>query len=127
MVALSDVLSKIRNAEEAGKREVVIRPLSKVVKRILEILGELDYAKEVEINDNKKGGEAIITLRGKINDIGEISPNFPVKVQDLRKFEKRYLPAHGFGVLILTSPEGIITNEKAQEMNTGGKLLAYVY
>ncbi|UCD04266.1 MAG: 30S ribosomal protein S8 [Candidatus Woesearchaeota archaeon] len=127
MVVLANILSSIKNAERAGKYEVTVRPISSVVKKILGILKELNYINDVEFTDNRKGGEAKIKLTGKINDIGEVTPNFYVGVRNLRKFEKRYLPAEGFGNLILTTPKGVITNTKARELNTGGQLLAYVY
>ena len=127
MVILANILSAIKNAENAGKSSVIVRPTSKVVKTVLNILKDLGYVQEVELIKDRRGGEAKVKLTGKINNIGEITPNFYVKVQDLRKFEKRYLPADGFGRLILTTPKGIVTNDKARELNSGGKLLAYVY
>ena len=38
-----------------------------------------------------------------------------------------YLPAKDFGILILTTPYGIMNNDQAKEALTGGKLLAYIY
>ena len=127
MVVLANILSSIKNAEKSGKYEVTVRPVSNVVKKILGILKELHYIKDAEFIENRKGGEVKIKLTGKINSIGEITPNFYVGVRDLRKFEKRYLPADGFGNFILSTPKGVITNTKAKELNTGGQLLAYVY
>src|SRR5216117_2393711 len=49
------------------------------------------------------------------------------KRTDLEKYEARYLPAQDFGVLILTTTEGVISQTKAKEVGVGGKLLAYVY
>ena len=127
MVILANILSSIKNAERSSKYEVTVKPMSHVVKKILMILKDLEYVQDVEFIKNRKGGEAKIKLTGKINNIGEITPNFYVAVKDLTKFEKRYLPAEGFGRIILTTPKGVITNEKARELNTGGQLLAYVY
>lgn len=127
MVVLANICSIIKNGENVGKSTVVVKPLSKLVRSMLSIFKELDYIKEVEFIENRRGGEAKITLKGKINDVGEITPNFYIGVDDLIKFEKRYLPAEGFGRLILTTSKGIITNDKAKELNVGGKLLAYIY
>lgn len=52
---------------------------------------------------------------------------YSVKVSDFVKFEARFLPAQDFGVLILTTTEGVMTHTDAKEKGVGGKLLAYVY
>jgi len=57
-----------------------------------------------------------------------ISPRFSVKVDEFEKWEKRKLPARGVGLLILTTPKGILDHRKAKELHVGGKLLlCYVY
>ena len=40
---------------------------------------------------------------------------------DFEKFEKRYLPAKNFGILIVTTPEGIMTHYEAKERGIGGR------
>lgn len=127
MVVLANICSTIKNAENMGKSEVIVKPLSKVVRSVLNIFKELNYVRKVDFMENRKGSEAKVILNGKINNVGAITPNFYVKVDELIKFEKRYLPAEGFGKLILTTSKGIITNEQARELNIGGKLLAYIY
>ena len=50
-----------------------------------------------------------------------------IKRDELDKWESRYLPARDFGLLILTTTEGIISNAEARKKGIGGKLLAYIY
>ena len=66
-------------------------------------------------------------LEGNINKCGVIKPRHAVKKDEFEKFEKRYLPAKNFGILILTTPEGIMTHHDAKERGIGGRLLAYMY
>ncbi|MFQ5976129.1 MAG: 30S ribosomal protein S8, partial [Candidatus Hydrothermarchaeales archaeon] len=61
------------------------------------------------------------------NDCGVIMPLHPVGKKDFEKFEKRYLPASGFGVLAFTTTEGVMSHYQAKERGIGGRLLAYVY
>ena len=68
-----------------------------------------------------------ISLNGRINGCGAIKPRFSVKLRDMERHEARYLPAKDFGLLILTTPYGVMNNDQAKEASTGGKLLAYVY
>jgi small subunit ribosomal protein S8 len=66
-------------------------------------------------------------MKGAINDCGVIKPRYSVKVAELEKYEARFLPAQNFGVLILSTTEGVVTHNRARELGIGGKLLAYVY
>jgi small subunit ribosomal protein S8 len=68
-----------------------------------------------------------INLLGKINKVGVITPRFKVKVADYEKYEKRFLPAMGFGMLFVSTNKGLMTNTKAKEMNLGGTLVCFVY
>ncbi|MGC8850248.1 MAG: 30S ribosomal protein S8, partial [Candidatus Bathyarchaeia archaeon] len=63
----------------------------------------------------------------RINRCGAVRPHYPVKVEKLEEWEKRYLPSRDIGILILTTPKGIISNREAKELRMGGRLLAYVY
>tara|TARA_Y100000814_G_scaffold2472_1_gene3085 strand:- start:5 stop:391 length:387 start_codon:yes stop_codon:yes gene_type:complete len=123
---LSDVLVTIKNADLLGKSSAVV-PASKLIGNVLKLLTEKGYLNNYEFNDDKKGGEFIISLNGRINGCGAIKPRFSVKLKDMETHEARYLPAKDFGILILTTPYGVMNNDQAREASTGGKLLAYVY
>jgi small subunit ribosomal protein S8 len=124
---LADALSSIKNAELKGKRTCLIKPSSKLVGGVLKVLKEEGYIKEFEYIDDGKAGIFKVTLSGAINNCGVIKPRYPVKYTELEKWENRYLPARDFGILILTTTNGVISQKKAKENNIGGKLLAYVY
>lgn len=124
---ISETLSAIKNAEARSKNELIRKPVSKLLLEVLKIIKREGYISDFEVAQNSRGGEVTIKLQSKINNIGIISPNFPVKYYDLEKYEKRFLPAKNFGVLILTTNKGVITNNEAKASKTGGKLLAYVY
>ncbi|MFL2941541.1 MAG: 30S ribosomal protein S8 [Candidatus Poseidoniales archaeon] len=123
---LSDVLVTIKNADLLGKTSAVV-PASKLIDNVLKLLTEKGYLNNYEFNDDRKGGEFIISLNGRINGCGAIKPRFSVKLKDMEMHEARYLPAKDFGILILTTPYGVMNNDQAREASTGGKLLAYVY
>ena len=50
-----------------------------------------------------------------------------MKKNEFEKFERRYLPAKGFGFLLVSTSKGIMTNEEAKTNGVGGKLIAYIY
>lgn len=123
---ISDVMSAIKNAESSAKREVVVKA-SKLVEKILKVMQENGYIGAYEFIDDGKQGLFRIELKHKIIDCNAIRPRFPVGVDEIDKYEKRFLPAVGVGILILTTPKGVMDHKKAKKLNTGGRLLAYVY
>ena len=124
---LNDALTKIFNAEQAGKYNVDLAPASKLLGSVLEIMQTSGYVGEIEKNDDGRGGKYIVQLRGAINHCGVVKPRHSVRRQEFDKWEGRYLPAQDFGLLILTTNSGIMHHKDAKENRIGGKLLAYVY
>lgn len=124
---LSNAMSNIMNASKIGKDHCLIRPVSKIIKAILDIMKDNHYIGDYEVMNNLRGGTYKINLIGSINNCGVIKPRFSVKVDDFEKFEKRYLPAKDFGFLIISTSQGIMTHIQAKEKDIGGRLLAYVY
>ena len=124
---LNDALTKICNAEQAGKYNVDLAPASKLLGSVLEIMQTSGYVGEIEKNDDGRGGKYIVQLRGAINQCGVVKPRHSVRRQEFDKWEGRYLPAQDFGLLILTTNSGVMHHKEAKENRIGGKLLAYVY
>ncbi|MBI2499261.1 30S ribosomal protein S8 [Candidatus Woesearchaeota archaeon] len=124
---LSNALSKINNAQKVGKLTCTIYPSSKIIMEILNILKKAGYILDYKENKTSKGNILDVTLANKINNCKVIKPRYQVKLQDIEKFEKRFLPAKGFGILIISTPKGILTHHEVKEKNIGGRLIAYCY
>ena|SRR3989344_5850647 len=125
--SLANVMSAIMMYEKTGKRELTIHPVSKMIRKVLAILQDHKYLGALEDLSEGRGGFAKLNLLGNVNKCGVIKPRFAVKNQEFQKFEKRYLPANGVGVLILSTPQGLMTHVQAQEKGVGGRLIAYCY
>ncbi len=125
--SLANVLSKILNAENKGKNECVVTPVSKVVKKILDLMQEHQYIGSYKEISKSKGGILNLNLIGRINKCGAIKPRFPITLKDFEKFEKRYLPAKDFGIIFVSTNKGILTHIEAKKKKLGGKLIAFVY
>jgi len=124
---LANALSAIKNHEKARKREIVVAPASKLIAEVLRVMQQDGFIGEFEFIDDGKAGKFRIQLLGKINDCGVVKPRHAVKQTAYEKWEKRYLPAAGFGTIIVSTPKGVITHTAAKEQGLGGRLLAYVY
>lgn len=124
---LANALSLMKNAEIKGKGICIVQPSSKLIGGVLNLLKEKGYISEFEYIDDGKAGVFQVKLLGNINNCGVIKPRYPVKREELEKWESRYLPARDFGLLILTTTQGVVSHDEAKKNGIGGKLLAYVY
>ena len=124
---LANALSKIQNHERARKREIVLSPASKLINEVLRIMQAEGFIGEFEFIDDGKAGKFRVALQGKVNGCGVIKPQYSTKRDEYEKWEKRYLPAAGFGVLVVSTQQGVMTHKKAMELGLGGRLLAYAY
>lgn len=123
----SNALSAIMNSERLGNKQVVIKPASKLIANVLFVMQNYGSIGEFEFVDDGRAGLIVCQLLGRITKVGAIKPRYPVKARDIEKVETRYLPARGFGVLVLSTSEGIISHLEAKEKNIGGRLLAYAF
>jgi small subunit ribosomal protein S8 len=124
---INDAIADLKNHARIGKADCTVQPTSKLLIDILKIFQKGGYIGEFEVVEDRKGGRIKVTLVKKINDCGVIKPRFPVGYEDLSDWEKRYLPARDFGLLVVTTPQGVMSHKEAKEKKIGGRLLAYVY
>lgn len=123
----NDAMVKLNNAERVGKREIEIKPASKMVASTLRSMQKKRYVGEFEYIDDGRAGLFRVSLLGNINDCGPIKPRFAVKKDDYERWERRFQPAADVGSLIVSTDKGVMNHERAQESGIGGRLIAYVY
>ncbi len=124
---LANVLSHIYNAEKKGKKNCDVRPTSRMIKEVLRVMKENKYLGDVQEVTTEKGGALHIDLLGAINNCGVVKPRFSITKGAYEKYERRYLPAKAFGILVITTSKGIMTHNEALEKGVGGRLIAYCY
>ncbi len=124
---LSTALSKMLNSERIGRKECTIKPVSTLIKKVFKIMNAHKYIGAFKETNDGKGGFIVINLLGNINKCGSVKPRFSCKVEEFTKFEKRYLLARGFGILLISTQQGLMTHDEAKKKNIGGKLIAYCY
>ncbi|MGB9716880.1 MAG: 30S ribosomal protein S8 [Thermoproteota archaeon] len=124
---LANALTALQNADLRRKRECVISPASNLIGHVLKILQQSGYIGEFEFIDDGKAGFFRVQLVGRINKCRAIKPRFPASYRDIEKFEKMFLPAYSVGLLIVSTPQGLMTHSEAKSKKVGGRLIAYVY
>lgn len=127
MDPLVNALNTILIHEERHKKECIICPASNLVGRVLRLIQSMGYIGEIEFIDDGRQGKFRVQLFGRINDCKAVRPRFSVKVKNIEKYEKRFLPSRDMGTLILSTPNGVMTHDSAKKQNLGGRVLAYVY
>ncbi|GBG34358.1 40S ribosomal protein S15a [Hondaea fermentalgiana] len=127
MNVLADALKTLSNAEKRGKKQVLIRPCSKVIIKFLKVMQAHGYIGEFEVVDDHRSGKIVVELTGRLNKCGVISPRFDVQVGDIEKWVGNLLPSRQFGHIILTTSAGIMDHEEARRKQTGGKILGFFY
>lgn len=124
---LGDALSHILSYDKLGRKEVILNKTSKTITKVLDVLKGNDYIGTYEIIEDGKGNKIKLNLLNNINKCGVIKPRHKVKKIEFEKFEKRYLPAKGFGIILVSTSKGLMTNDEAKQKGVGGKLIAYCY
>ena len=74
MNSLADALRTLNNAEKGGKRQVILRPSSRVVIKFLTVMMKHGYIGEFEIIDDHRAGKIVVNLIGRLYKCGVISP-----------------------------------------------------
>jgi small subunit ribosomal protein S8 len=124
---LANVMSHILNYEKGGKTTVTTKSNSKVIRKILAIMQENGYLGSHEETTDSKGNILVINLIGAINKCGAIKPRYSVKENEFEKFEKRFLPSKDFGMIIVSTNQGLMTHKEAKSKGIGGTLISYCY
>lgn len=126
---LGDMLTRIRNGQRVGKASVRT-PASKLRANVLEVLLREGYIRGYSKEDIRKGvSELVVELKyadgeAVISEISRVSrPGRRVysKIKELSRFY------NGFGVTILSTPRGVMSDNEARAANVGGEVLCQVF
>ncbi len=127
---ISDYLTRIRNAQAAGHKVVEI-PASNLKKEITRVLHEQGYISKFKFVEEGPQGSIKIALKyDRATKKPAISKLVRISKPGLRQYSKvKKMPRvlNGLGVVILSTPNGVMTGKNAKEQNVGGELLCYVY
>ena len=126
---IADMLTRIRNANMAQHRSVLI-PSSKIKVALARILKEEGYIQHFDVNRAEPQPMLRIILRYDENRRPVISGLKRVSKPGRRIYTKRQsIPRvrSGLGTAILSTSLGVMTGKKARRLNVGGEVLCYVW
>ena len=125
---ISDMLTRIRNAGNAGLKTVAV-PLSKEKQAIAGVLQEEGYIGNVEVIGEGVARELSITLKyfegkaviGGLERVSKPSCRVHCGCADIPRVR------NGQGTVILSTPKGILSGRRAKGENVGGEIICYVW
>ncbi len=127
MDTIANGLTTIMNNELRRRKTCLIAPASKLLGNVLRVIQMNGYIGEFEFIDDGRTGKFRVQLLGRVNKCGAVKPRYAVKVRDIERWEKIYLPSRDIGILAVSTPQGVISQREAKARNAGGSLLAFVY
>ncbi len=121
---VADALNMMKNAKKAKKEVITVKIISNLLIEVLKIMKQKGVVKRYKIDTKAKSLEITI---GNLFECNSIKPRFTVKVDQIEKYRKRYLPARDIGTIIVSTSKGLMTHQEALEEKMGGCLIAYFY
>lgn len=125
---ISDMLTRIRNAIAVGKGEISL-PYSKIKLSVAQILAKNEFISEATSTGKGIDKKIVIkindqTANSKITEIDRLSRpgrRLYVKAKEIPKVKS------GRGIVIVSTPKGIMSGDDAKKSSVGGELICKVY
>ena len=122
---ISDFLVRLQNASMVGKESVSVRS-TKMVRSVADVLAREGYLGNI---DKQKGSTLTVDLVYKngapaingVKRISKLSRRMYMGVRDIKPVK------HGHGLLVLSTPAGVITGKEAKEKRVGGETLFQIW
>jgi len=125
---IADMLTRIRNAQAVKKPEVEI-PFSKMRYELAKILEKENFVKEIKKSGRGVKKNIIIILKYEKDALGILgSKRVSRSGQRIYKSVKEIKPIRGgFGISIISTNKGLMTNKDAKKKNIGGEVICRVW
>lgn len=126
---IADMLTRVRNANIAYLKQVDI-PASKIKEQIADVLKSEGFIKEYQVINT--GVQGVLRLFMKYG------PQKEKVIMGLKRISKPgrrvYVGKNdiprifgGLGVVVITTPNGVMTGKQAKKTGVGGEVLAYIW
>lgn len=125
---ISDMLTRIRNAIQVNKHEVVL-PHSKVKESVARLLVKSNFLEDIKVEDAPVGKQLVIVIHNpdsnaRITEIVRVSK--PGR-REYASADKIPTVKRGRGLVIVSTSKGMMTGNDAKKQGVGGELICKVY
>lgn len=124
----ADLLTQIRNAQAVGKSSVLVRP-SRLNRAIVNVLQKAGYVTESRLAEDEKRPRLSVGLKydGKTPTITRISAVSRPGRRVYRGYRQFPRPLSGHGLVIVSTPQGVMSGREAAKAGLGGEIIATVW
>jgi len=128
MDPISDMLTSIRNAVAVGHPTVNV-PFSNLKYKIAKILGKEDFIEKVEKKGKgvKKSLEITLKYDGKVSAISDLKRISKSGQRIYLPYKKIKKVREGFGIAIISTSKGLMTNKEARKQKLGGEVICEIW
>jgi len=130
---ITDMLNRIRNAQAVLKETVAI-PFSNLKYEIAQVLEKEGLIEKLEKKGKKEKRTFEISLKYEKDASGEMEPailglrRVSKPGQRIYTRSKNIKPVRaGFGIAIISTPKGLMTNREARKQKLGGEIVCEVW
>lgn len=126
---IADMLTRIRNSYLARKKTAEV-PYSQVKEKIAKILIKEKFLTKMEIQGKKPVGKKIILslkYEGKEPVLTGVKRISKPGLRVYAKAGKIPRVRLGFGITIISTPSGLMTDQEARKKNLGGEVICQVW
>ncbi len=126
---IADMLTRIRNGIMVRQKQVVL-PSSKLKVAVARILKEEGFIKDFEVTKDAVQPQLRIVLKYDRDRKSVLTGLQRVSRPGRRVYVKRTeIPwvLSGLGIAILSTPQGIMSDQRARRLGLGGEVLCYVW
>jgi len=126
---LGDMLSRIRNGQMARK-PVIECPYSRLHENVCKVLKDEGYIRAFQTRDDGTNKKVLVIElkyaegRGAIRQIDRVSKPGRRVYTNVKTMPRFY---NGLGILVVSTPHGVMPDYKAREANVGGEVLCQVF
>ncbi len=125
---ISNLINGLKNATKIGKDHVVF-PHTKMTQAVAELLKKEGYVEDVKVSGEIPKKLLKVTLKYEdgnavIHETRRVS-KFSMRVY--RGAKNIQSVKRGYGIAVITTPEGIMTDKEAKKRGIGGEILFYIW
>lgn len=126
---LGDMLTRIRNGQMAAKRTIEA-PFSKLHNNVCAVLKDEGFIREFKVEDRENNKKFLVIElkyaegRGVIRQIDRVSKPGRRVYKAMKDLPRFY---NGLGLLVVSTPKGVMPDYKARAENVGGEVLCQVF
>ena len=126
---LGDMLTRIRNGQMARK-SVIECPYSRLASSVCAVLKDEGYIRDYRMEKRENNKKVLVVElkyaegRGAIHKIDRVSTPGRRVYTNVKTMPRYH---NGLGILVVSTPHGVMTDHKARNENVGGEILCQVF